>query len=78
MPIVRHAGATDAELLSRTREDPQAFGAFYDRFEADVLAFFWRATRRGDLAADLTAETFAQALASAGGFDPALRPGADG
>jgi hypothetical protein len=37
-PIVSHAGATDAELLSRTREDPQAFGAFYDRFEADVLA----------------------------------------
>jgi RNA polymerase sigma factor (sigma-70 family) len=62
---------TDAELLSRTREDPEAFGAFYDRHEAGLLAFFWRATRRSDLAADLTAETFAQALASAHKFDPA-------
>jgi RNA polymerase sigma-70 factor (ECF subfamily) len=63
---------SDAELLSRTREDPEAYGIFYDRFEAAVLAYFWRATRRGDLAADLTAETFAQALASVGSFDPAL------
>jgi RNA polymerase sigma factor (sigma-70 family) len=45
---------------------------FYDRFEADVLAFVYRATRRADIAADLTAEIFAAALASAGAFDPTL------
>jgi DNA-directed RNA polymerase specialized sigma24 family protein len=71
MARVRYDGITDADLLSRTREDPEAFGVFYDRHEAALLAFFWRATRRGDLAADLTAETFAQALASARGFNPA-------
>lgn len=69
MPIPRHSGATDEELLSRTAGDSEAFGAFYDRYEAAVLAFFWRATRRSDLAADLTAETFAAALASIGRFD---------
>jgi RNA polymerase sigma-70 factor (ECF subfamily) len=69
---MRHGDATDAELLSRTSEDAEAFGVFYDRFEADLLAFFWRATRRSDLAADLTAETFAEALASARSFNPAL------
>jgi RNA polymerase sigma-70 factor (ECF subfamily) len=69
MPIVRYADDTDEELLARTRQDPEAFGVFYDRFEADLLAFFWRATRRSDLAADLTAETFAQALASVRRFD---------
>src|SRR5581483_851987 len=70
MPMPRYADTEDAELLSRTREDPEAFGAFYDRYEAALLAYFWRATRRGDLAADLTAETFAEALASARRFDP--------
>ena len=70
MPIVFYADATDSELLSLTREDSEAFGAFYDRFEPSVLAFFWRATRRPDLAADLAAETFAEALASAARFDP--------
>ena len=71
MAKVRHDETTDADLLSRTREDPEAFGVFYDRHEAALLAFFWRATHRGDLAADLTAETFAQALASARRFNPA-------
>lgn len=71
MARVSYAEITDADLLSRTREDPEAFGAFYDRHEAALLAFFWRATRRADLAADLTAETFAQALASAPRFNPA-------
>jgi RNA polymerase sigma factor (sigma-70 family) len=72
MPDARYAAVSDGELLSRTRGEPQAFGAFYDRFEAELLTFFWRATRRADLAADLTGEVFARALAGAGSFDPAL------
>ena len=60
---------SDARLLELTSVDAEAFGIFYDRFERDVLAFFWRATRRADLAADLTGEVFAQALASAARFD---------
>lgn len=60
--------ASDAELLALTASDPEGFGTLYDRFEADMLAFFWRATRRADIAADLTAETFAAALESAGSY----------
>jgi RNA polymerase sigma factor (sigma-70 family) len=55
----------DDELLELTVEDPDAFGVFYDRFEEEVLAFFMRATRRPEVAADLTAEVFAAALSSA-------------
>jgi RNA polymerase sigma-70 factor (ECF subfamily) len=50
---------------------PEAFAAFYRRFERPVLGFFMRATGRADLAADLAAETFARALESLGGYDPA-------
>lgn len=70
MPIASYAENTDAQLLALAMREPEAFGAFYDRYESTVLAFFWRATRRSDLAADLAAETFAQALASARRFDP--------
>jgi len=72
MARVRYETATDAELLARTGDDAEAFGAFYDRFEAQLLAFFWHATRRADLAADLTAETFAAALESSPSFRPEL------
>jgi RNA polymerase sigma factor (sigma-70 family) len=71
MFLMAHANrsrASDADLLTLSAEDPEAFGLFYDRLEADVLAFFFRATQRADLAADLTAEVFAAALASARGF----------
>jgi len=68
MANVSNSNVGDDELLALTVEDPEAFGVFYDRFEAEVLAFFWRATRRADLAADLTAEVFAAALASAGAY----------
>jgi RNA polymerase sigma-70 factor, ECF subfamily len=70
MRDLRYSRLGDGELLQRTGEDAQAFGAFYDRFERDLLAYFFRATRRADIAADLTAEVFAAALESAGGFDP--------
>ena len=69
MGIADLSKCSDAQLLELTPADAEAFGVFYDRFERDVLAFFWRATRRGDLAADLTGEVFAEALASAARFD---------
>ncbi|MGA2453189.1 MAG: sigma-70 family RNA polymerase sigma factor [Solirubrobacteraceae bacterium] len=58
-------------LLSAARSDARAFAAFYRRFERPVLGFFMRATGRPELAADLTAETFARALESVGAYDPA-------
>lgn len=68
MARARHENASDADLLGMTASDPEAFGVLYDRLEAEVLAFFWRASHRADIAADLTAETFAAALESAPGF----------
>jgi RNA polymerase sigma-70 factor (ECF subfamily) len=48
------------------------FTRFYREFERPLLRFFWRATGRADVAADLTAETFASALESVDKFDPRL------
>jgi RNA polymerase sigma-70 factor (ECF subfamily) len=59
---------SDAQLLAGTAQDPAAFGAWYRRHEREVLAFFRFATRSSELAADLTAETFAAALESIGGY----------
>jgi RNA polymerase sigma factor (sigma-70 family) len=61
---------SDERLLARGPRDEEAFAAFYRRYERPVAGFFVRATGRGDLAADLTAETFAEALASLERFDP--------
>jgi RNA polymerase sigma factor (sigma-70 family) len=69
MRLMRYADASDEELLRLSGTDPGAFGAFYDRYEVQVLAFFYRATGRAEIAADLTAEVFAAALESASGFD---------
>ena len=58
----------DDALLAATRHDPEAFGAFYRRHERAVFAYFRRRVAGPELAADLTAETFAAALASAHRF----------
>ncbi|WP_196189462.1 RNA polymerase sigma factor [Conexibacter sp. W3-3-2] len=58
----------DARLLAETATDPEAFGRFYDRYEEAVLVFMLRRTRDPEVAADLTAEVFAGALAGAADF----------
>jgi RNA polymerase sigma factor (sigma-70 family) len=60
----------DEELLVAGRRDPDAFGAFYRRRVDAVLAFFLRRTGNRELAADLTAETFAAALAALPRYRP--------
>jgi RNA polymerase sigma-70 factor (ECF subfamily) len=52
--------SSDDELL--TAPDTASFEVFYRRHFEGVLAFFARRTRDPELAADLTAETFAAAL----------------
>jgi len=58
----------DALLLARARDDPAAFGLFYDRHEEAVLVYMLRRTSSPELAADLTAEVFAGALERAADF----------
>lgn len=60
------ASWTDEELLRETRPGRAgaAFAEFYARHERAILVYFARRVRAGDVAADLAAETFAQALAS--------------
>lgn len=67
---------TDAELLVATVADPSAFGTFYERHEKFVLAYFVRRVELPEIAVDLTAETFAQALTAAGRFRPGPAPAA--
>src|SRR4051794_16588764 len=55
-------GRSDDDLLAATRTEPEAFAVFYRRHVHALLAFFARRTDDAELAADLTAETFAAAL----------------
>ena len=61
----------DAQLLAATAHgDAEAFAAFYRRHLPRVVGLALRATGDRELAADLAAEVFAAALASAGGYEP--------
>lgn len=55
---------TDGELLLASREDPDAFTELYRRHAEDLLRYFARRTLDPEAAAELTAETFAQAFSS--------------
>src|SRR3954447_5536098 len=57
----------DALLSSAEVED---FGLFYDRYVRALLAFFQRRVGEPEVAADLTAETFAAALIARGHYRP--------
>jgi len=65
---------SDAELLAATPHEPLAFGEFYARHEETALRFVLRQTGDPDLAADIVAETFAQALISCERFKPGPTP----
>jgi RNA polymerase sigma factor (sigma-70 family) len=59
----------DGELLRcAAAGDSDAFSVLYVRYEAIVAGFLIRRSRDRDLAADLTAETFAAAIVGAGSF----------
>jgi len=63
---------TDENLLCS--EDPEAFGVFYDRHVRALLAYFARRTGDAEVAADLTAETFASAIVAKRRFKPGGPP----
>ena len=54
----------DNQLLIDSWEDPEAFGELYRRHAEDLLRYFARRTLDPETAAELTAETFAEAFAS--------------
>jgi RNA polymerase sigma factor (sigma-70 family) len=61
---------SDEALLRACGAEPEAYAVFYRRHVAPLLAYFLRRTGDVELAADLTAETFAAALDGAGRFRP--------
>ena len=60
--------ARDEDLLVGSCDQPMQFVTFYDRTMPALLAYFARRTLDGQVAADLTAETLADAFASRGRF----------
>jgi RNA polymerase sigma factor (sigma-70 family) len=67
---------SDDRLLAAAAVDPGAFAEFYGRYERAMLAFFVHRTHEPELAADLTAEVFAAALAGVARFRPGGAPAA--
>jgi RNA polymerase sigma-70 factor, ECF subfamily len=63
---------SDEDLLSA--RDGASFEVFYRHYAERMLGYFVRRTRDAELAADLTAETFAAALASRRRFRPDAGP----
>jgi RNA polymerase sigma-70 factor (ECF subfamily) len=55
---------TDAELLTASPFDPSAFVEVYRRHAEELLRYFAKRTLDPEAAAELTAETFAEAYAS--------------
>lgn len=66
---------SDAELIGNTDGDETPFARLYERHAQDVLRYFMRRTGCPQTAADLTAETFAQALGSRRRFRDTGAPG---
>ena len=58
---------SDTELLA-SRAEPVAFVELYRRHAEDLLRYFARRTLDPEAAAELTAETFAEAYASRGNY----------
>lgn len=58
----------DVGLIVRSRREPEAFGVLFERHAEAMLAFFARRTLDAESAAELVAETFAEAFSSRGRF----------
>ena len=58
----------DVELILRSRHEPELFGVLFERHAEPLLGFFARRTLDAEAAAELVAETFAEAFSSRGRF----------
>jgi RNA polymerase sigma-70 factor (ECF subfamily) len=70
--VSREQDRSDEDLVAEKRFDRSsaAFGEFYALYEPAVLAYHRRRVGLPEVAADLTAETFARALQSRAGYKP--------
>ena len=66
---------TDEDLLAS--RETEAFGVFYDRHARTLLGYFARRTQSAEVAADLTAETFASAISAQSATRGAVMPHSD-
>lgn len=66
--MVTEAPETDAAIITRSRDDPRAFAAIFDRHYDAIHRFLWG--RIGDAAEDVTAEVFKVAFERREDYDP--------
>jgi RNA polymerase sigma factor (sigma-70 family) len=59
-----HEDHDDVELIVRSLDVPEVFGVLFERHAEPMLAFFARRTLDAEAAAELVAETFAEAFSS--------------
>ena len=64
----------DEELIETSAGDPEAFAVFYRRHLAAVVRYFMARTRDAELSIDLTAESFAAAMAASDRYDRRKAP----
>lgn len=65
----RQALTSDAEVIARAQRDPAAFGAIFDR-HYDAIHRYLRRRLDAQIAEELAAETFVQALRAVGRYRP--------
>lgn len=58
----------DVELILRSRHEPELFGVLFERHAEPMLVYFARRTLDPEAAAELVAETFAEAFSSRARF----------
>jgi RNA polymerase sigma-70 factor, ECF subfamily len=67
-PAVEGPGLSDADIVKASIGDPGRFGEIFDRYADDILRYV-SARLGGDLAEDVTAETFLGAFRARGRYD---------
>jgi RNA polymerase sigma-70 factor (ECF subfamily) len=73
---VRADAESDASVIERSRDEPEAFAALFDR-HADAVHRYVARRLGGEVADDLVAETFTTAFQQRHRYDPARGAGAD-
>src|ERR1044071_4957661 len=57
------------EVLERSKADPRAFGVLYEKYFDRIFNFIYRQTDDEDLTADLSSQTFLNALRHIGRYE---------